>query len=186
MKLFEFLKLVSSEKFPFTIEYEDWSGNIKVKVDTFSHFEEYHFDNDGVTEFVQFQMERDTEDNSEIVSKIADLSDRPKKAWIKAANDLGIRFIHPYTFKGMNGEEYEVTGLLPDFGTGKGVLITDRKTDEEAIVMADLTGDYVSSGLNPTYFDKYDRKTFTKTLSDWGWNGKEKEPEWMKTKHNNI
>ena len=62
---------------------------------------------------------------------------------------------------------------------GKGVLITGRKTDKEAIVMADLKGDYFSTGLNPRYYDKYERESFIETLSDWGWIGKNEKPKWI-------
>lgn len=181
MKLFEFLELISKEKFPFRLEYEDWSGNVKVIVDTFSGIEEYCFDENGVTELTEFQEIKSTEGLKEIESKILGLINRPEKAWIDAANDLGIRFIHPYKFTGMNKEEYEVAGLLPDFGIGKGVLITNRKSDEEAVIMADLTNDYSTTGLSPRYYDKYDRETFIETLSEWGWKGeRSKKPDWIK------
>ena len=181
MKLFEFLEILSKEKFPFRLEYEDWSGNVKVIVDTFIGMEKYCFDENGVTELTEFQEIKSSENSMEIKSKIEDLINRPEKAWIDAANDLGIRFIHPYKFTGVNEEEYEVTGLLPEFGTGKGVLITSRKSDEEAVMMADLTNDYFITGLSPRYYDKYDRESFIETLSDWGWISKEsKKPDWIK------
>jgi hypothetical protein len=181
MKLYEFLKITSKEKFPFRLEYEGWSGNVKVIIDTFTGLEEYCFDENGVTELTEFQEIKSSEDSKEIKSKIEALINRPEKAWIDAANDLGIRFIHPYKFKGVNEEEYEVTGLLPEFGTGKGVLITNRKSDEEAVMMADLTNDYSMTGLSPRYYDKYDRESFIETLSEWGWIGeKSKKPDWIK------
>jgi hypothetical protein len=181
MKLFEFLEIISKEEFPFRLEYQGWSGNVKVIVNTFGELAEYCFDENGVTELTEFQEKKSTEDMAEIDSRIRDLIDRPERAWIEASKDLGIRFIHPYKFTGLNGEEYEVAGLLPDFGGGKGALITNRKSDEEAVIMADLTNDYFTSGLNPRYYDKYDREHFIETLSDWGWKGeKEKRPDWMK------
>ena len=182
MKLFEFLNIISKEKFPFRLEYEDWSGNVKVIVDTFTNIEEFCFDENGITELTKFQEIKSSEDISEIESEIDDLINRPEKAWIDASKDLGIRFINPYKFIGLNNKEYEVTGLLPDFGNGKGVLITDRKTDTEAFIMAELEGDYFSTGLNPRYYDKYERESFIETLSDWGWNGDEsKKPDWINT-----
>jgi len=181
MKLFEFLGIINKEEFPFRLEYQSWSGNVKVIVDTFNGLEEYYFNENGVTQFTGFQEKKYTENIAEINSKISDLIDRPERAWIEASKDLGIRFIHPYKFTGLNGEEYEVAGLLPDFGRGKGALITNRKTDEEANIMADLTNDYFMSGLNPCYYDKYDRECFIDTLSDWRWIGeKQKKPDWIK------
>ncbi len=181
MKLFEFLDIISKEKFPFRLEYEDWSGNVKVIVDTFTGIEEYCFDENGVTELTEFQEIKSSEDIGEIKSKIEDLINRPEKAWIDASKDLGIRFIHPYKFIGLNNEEYKVTGLLPDFGNGKGVLITNRKSDEEAVIMADLSNDYDMTGLSPRYYDKYNRESFIETLSEWGWKGDvSKKPDWIK------
>ncbi|MCT4647275.1 MAG: hypothetical protein N4A74_19965 [Carboxylicivirga sp.] len=181
MKLFEFLELISKEKFPFRLEYEEWSGNVKVIVDTFTSTEEYSFDENGMTELTEYQERKSTEDLKYINSKIQDLKNRPERAWIDASKDLGIRFIHPYRFVGTNGEEYEVTGLLPDFGFGKGVLITDRKSEEEAVVLADLTNEYAMTGLSPLYYDKYDKESFIETLSEWGWIGEEsKKPNWIK------
>jgi hypothetical protein len=108
------------------------------------------------------------------------LSKSSESAWIEASKDLGFRFIHPYKFTGLDGKDYEVDGLIPDFGYGKGALITSRKTDEEAILMADLTNDYLISGLSPRYYDKYDREIIIETLSDWGWKGEEqKKPDWI-------
>ena len=183
MKLFEFLEIIKKEKFPFRLESESWSGNVKVIIDTFSGLEEYCFDESGVTRFTEFQEKKHTEDIAEINSKIRELIDRPERVWIEASNDLGIRFIHPYKFTGLNGEEYEVAGLLPDFGSGKGALITNRKTDEEAKIMAGLTKDYFMSGLNPRYYDKYYREYIIEALSDWGWIGEEQnEPDWIKSK----
>jgi len=186
MKLFEFLEIISKEKFPFRLEYVEWSGNVKVVVDTFSGIEEYCFDEKGATELAEFQEINLIEEISEIDSKINDLINKPEKAWIDAANDLGIRFIHPYKFIGIDEEEYEVTGLLPDFGGGKGVLIADRKTNEEAVFMADLTNDYYTVGLNPRYYDKYDRENFILTLSDCEWIGEESnKPNWIISMNNN-
>jgi hypothetical protein len=181
MKLFEFLKILTLEKFPFRLDYEVWSGNVKVIVDTFNEVQEFCFDEDGITEITEFQEIKSTEDSNEINSKIEDLKDRPLRSWIDASKDLGIKFIHPYKFKGLNGNEYEVTGLLPEFGSGKGMLITDRKSDDEAVLMADLSNEYGMTGLSPRYYDQYDRESFIETLSEWGWIGDiSKKPKWIK------
>lgn len=180
MKLFEFLETISKEKFPFKLEYEEWNGNVKVIVDTFSRIEQYLFNENGVIEHTEYNEVKTIVDKEEIESKIIDLINRPEKAWIEASQDLGISFIHPYRFTGLNGEKYQITGLLPDFGSGKGVLITDRKSDEESVLMADLTNDYFTTGLSPRYYDIYDRDLFIETLSEWGWIGKGEKPNWIK------
>ena len=181
MKLFEFLETVSKEKFPFRLEYQEWSGSVKVIVDTFSKIEEYCFDQEGMWEYGEYLEGQITDDKHEMQSKINDLINRPEKVWIDAANDLGIEFIYPYNFIGIDGQEYQVTGLLPEFGDRKGVMIMDRKTDADAVLMADLTNEYEMAGLSSRYYDKYDRESFIETLSEWGWKGDEsKKPNWIK------
>jgi hypothetical protein len=120
-----------------------------------------------------------TEDRTIINQKIDGLINRPLNAWINASKDLGIEFIQPYFFTGIDGENYKVTGLLPEFGSGKGTIIISRKDGERADLMAELTNDYFMSALNPTYYDKYNRELFVDTLSDWGWIGKGDPPEWI-------
>lgn len=73
MKLFDFLEIINKEEFPFRLEYESWSGNIKVIVDTFNGFEEYCFDEVGIIQFTEFQEKRNTEEIMEIKSKINEL-----------------------------------------------------------------------------------------------------------------
>jgi len=180
MKLFEFLKILNKEKFPFQLEYQDWSGNILVKVETFSNIEIYSFNEDGIFDHTEYIESNTTEDENVIIAKITDLINRPERAWIDASKDLGIEFIHPYIFKGLNDVEYEVTGLLPEFGFDKGVIISTRKSDEEAVLMADLANEYLMTALNPNSYDKYDRALFIETLNEWGWIGKGKKPIWIK------
>jgi len=80
---------------------------------------------------------------------------------------------------GIDNLEYEATGLLPDFGHGKGVLITSRKDDDEVFIMADLTNDYHLTCLNPVYYDNYNRENIVETLAKWGWIGKTEKPNWL-------
>ena len=48
--------------------------------------------------------------------------------------------------------------------------------------MADLTNDYLMTGLSPIYYDNYNRDNIIGTLSDWGWIGSSEKPDWLKTK----
>jgi hypothetical protein len=179
MKLFEFLKLLDNEKYPFKIDYLVWIGYIRVTVNTFSKTEIYDFDENGIVDYTELTETISTEDQKTINSKILDLIDRPTRTWIEASNDLNIRFIHPYIFKGVDNNEYQATGLLPDFGFGKGVLITSRKDDDEVSKMAEITNEYFMTGLNPYHYDKYDRLSIIETLSDWGWIGNGEKPNWI-------
>ncbi len=182
MKLFDFLKLLTTEKLPFRIEYIDWCENIRVTVDTFSKIEIYEFKDNGIVEFLELTETITTEDDNLITARVQDLINRPLRTWIRAAEDLGIKFIYPYKFVGLDNVEYEATGLLPDFGHGKGVLITSRKDDYEVSIMAELSGDYFLAGLSPIYYDNYNRDNIIRALSDFGWNSRSEKPEWLKVK----
>lgn len=180
MKLFKFLKMLEHENLQFRLEYEGYSNSIKVIVDTFMNYEIYTFNKNGITNFLELQEVKDTEDINYIKHKIENLKDRSLKAWKTASKDLGIEFIHPYIFKGIDGEEYEAVGLLPDFGNGKGVILTDRKTSDDVFFMANLMNDFHITLLIPRYYEVYDRERFIQTLSDWGWIGTESQkPDWL-------
>ncbi len=56
MKLFEFLERVTKEKFPFQINYIEWSGCVDVDVNAFTERWIVSFDEDG---FVDFRIFKD-------------------------------------------------------------------------------------------------------------------------------
>ena len=176
MKLFEFLAQMREEKFPLRIDYRENIGCVDVEVEAFSERWVVSFDEDGFIDFVIYK-ELDAVDN-ENASLLESLFNRPQKAWLDAAKDLQIEFISPYAFIGSDGEEYQITGLLPQFGGKNGTLITSRKDSEEACFEASKLSGFQRSGLNPRYYDKYDREQVIETLQDWGWNSKDPKPEW--------
>jgi len=170
MKLFEFLERISQEKFPIRLEYnENW---VNVEVNAFYERWVVSFDEEGFLDFVIYK-DIDAPDN-ENADILEELFNRPENSWKDAASDLGIEFISPFKFIGTDNKEYEITGLLPQFGSINGALITYRKDDEEA----SLEG-YHSSALNPVYYDRYNRKLFIETLKDWGWYANEDAPAWF-------
>ena len=180
MELFEFLDILSVEGYTFTMEYLPIDNAIKVSVDTFTKKEDYVFNKDGIIEYMEYVEADESDDSDEIIGKINDLVDRAKRAWTAASEDLGINFIAPYRFTGANGEIFETAGLLPEFGSGKGVLIIDQKTDDEAIAVAEQSGEYFLSALSPRYYYNYNRELFIETLTEWGWIGEGEAPEWYK------
>lgn len=101
------------------------------------------------------------------------------QAWIDASNDLGIRYIHPFTYRTKDGREYTTTGgLLPDFGGPIGTLLRTR-FDPETMDSTDDDTDYYSSGLNPHCYEPYRRDVYIETLNDWGWFGEGSPPDWF-------
>jgi hypothetical protein len=101
------------------------------------------------------------------------------QAWIEASRDLGIRYIHPFTFVAKDGRSLTTTGgLLPDFGGPHGTLLRTRFDPEW---MDDIEEDdrYYSSGLNPEHYEPYCRERYIETLNDWGWFGAGAPPSWF-------
>ncbi|RLB64085.1 MAG: hypothetical protein DRI90_05485 [Deltaproteobacteria bacterium] len=70
------------------------------------------------------------------------------------------------------------TGWLPDFGGRLGAVIHGRFDSDAACDAADAVG-YYGSGLNPLYYEHYDRECFMETLNDWGWFGDDDPPDWF-------
>jgi hypothetical protein len=188
MSIFELIKILNEEKYPYELlPGPNWFDSIIVRVDTFRNIEEYEFTADGIYRYTKYlesiEITTDkSEDKNVILEQFQSLINRPVKAWQTAAKDLGIEFITPYLFHGKDGQEFVATGLLPEFGFGKGTLITDRKTDESVRIIAELSNEYNLSGLNPRYYDIYDRELYIETLSDWGWISKEDPPKWLLSK----
>ncbi len=90
------------------------------------------------------------------------------KAWLDAAQDLGIRVIHHVLVQTNHGVKFESAGvLLPDFGSQNGTLLTCRFDSDEVLDLADDT-EYFGSALNPQCYEPYDRETYIETLNDWG------------------
>ena len=107
------------------------------------------------------------------------MSNPAAQAWIEASQDLGIRYIHPFTFTTQDGRQLTTTGgLLPDFGGPHGTLLLTR-FDSEAMDGSEDDTDFYSSGLNPESYEPYRREVYIETLNDWGWFGAEAPPTWF-------
>ncbi|HFQ4994762.1 TPA: hypothetical protein ACGUUK_004551 [Vibrio vulnificus] len=177
MKLFEFLERITKEKFPFQINYIEWSGCVDVDVNAFTERWIVSFDENG---FIDFRIFKDIgapdNENAELLEL---LFNRPQQAWLDTSKDLSIEFVSPFKFMGSDGKEHEVTGLLPQFGSKYGTLIVSRKDDDESVFESTKLVGYYNSGLNPIYYDKYDRSRFIETLKDWGWVSEKSKPDWL-------
>jgi hypothetical protein len=107
------------------------------------------------------------------------MSNPAAQAWINASHDLGIRYIHPFTFSTRDGQKLTTTGgRLPDFGGPQGTLLLTR-FDPDWTHEADSDINYYSSGLNPKYYEPYRRKRYIELLNDWGWFGMGIPPKWF-------
>jgi hypothetical protein len=107
------------------------------------------------------------------------MSNPAAQAWIEASRDLGIRYIHPFTFTTKSGLSFTTTGgWLPDFGGPQGTLLRTR-FDPESMDGTDDDTDYYSSGLNPAHYEPYCRERYIEMLNDWGWFGEGAPPSWF-------
>ena len=98
------------------------------------------------------------------------------RAWSDAAADLGFAFVTPFEFEGNDGRRYRCSGHLPHIGASMGALIISRDDPDFERLFEAIEGlGYYTSGLNPLYYEAYDRERFLETVRDWRWFGSEAE-----------
>ena len=103
------------------------------------------------------------------------------RAWLDAAEDLGIRVSHPFTFTTKGGISATTSGVfLPDFGAPVGTLLLCRFDPEELDDLAKDTDCFLSA-LSPHSYEPYRRDLYVDTPSAWGWFGApSSQPSWFK------
>ena len=93
------------------------------------------------------------------------------QAWLEAAEDLGIRVQHPFTFTTATGATATTESVfLPDFGSSAGTLLLCRFDADDVCELAEETA-FFRSALNPQSYEPYRRDLYIDTLNDWGWFG---------------
>lgn len=101
-------------------------------------------------------------------------------AWRAAARDLGIRFASPHRLSPEGQPDIWCCGALPDFGGTNGTVILGRFSSSDDDNLAEERA-YYTSGLNPLYYELYEREQFEETLNDWGWFGCDSgAPPWFR------
>ena len=94
------------------------------------------------------------------------------RAWLEAAEDLGVAVISPYAI----GEQVFVAHI-GEFGSPKGTVV-DWQASGNATAGITSEGYHVSV-VSPQSYRVYDGDLFRETLDDWGWHGDpEHQPEW--------
>ena len=103
------------------------------------------------------------------------------RAWLDAADDLGIDVVAPFTLR-VDEQEVHCIALIPDFGAVNGMVVLQGGVAEweevrELLDAASKLG-YGFSFLRDSY-RRYDRGLFVDTLNDWGWRTETRAaPEW--------
>lgn len=114
-------------------------------------------------------------------------SDRPEELladnWRRAASDLNIRVVVPYTLVAF-GKQVDCVAFLPDFGSPFGMVIgltcaPDFETSPELVHLAQERKLFYSF-INPESYLVYHRDDFISALRDWGYYGApEERPSWL-------
>jgi hypothetical protein len=102
------------------------------------------------------------------------------EAWCKAAEDLGIEVVAPFSAELPGGHKRQFVALVKRFGTANGTLInllsdSFAGTLDEDGGFAEQLG-FCYSQLNPACYEVYEREHFIDTLIDWGWADAERTP----------
>jgi hypothetical protein len=141
---------------------------------------------DQANDFAPYAMDRILRQRaaleSEIGSRDVIATSRAARAWQTAAADLAIRVESPFAMQ-YNGTTYWCAAFLPDFGGPRGAIIACRHSHDDIFDVASTLGFY-ASGLNPYYYELYERGGFSETLNDWGWFGDPStSPAWFSGGH---
>lgn len=160
--------------------YRSWSrrlgGGVVVYVEAGAERWEVEFGSDGpeIEVFLNDSLRVHREP-----SALDDLFGRALRAWEDAASDLQIRFEPNAVVRSNDGRVAKCCGRLLDFGSPDGILVVAREDGDAVYELADEIG-ALTSGLNPRYYDRYERARFVELLSEWGYFGPaELKPAWL-------
>jgi hypothetical protein len=99
-----------------------------------------------------------------------------QEAWLRAADELGIRITVPYVISSGRGPAVYVA-FIPDFGGPRGMVVWPVAGKDDRLVAAREAALYFSQ-LSASY-SAFDRQLFIDTLTDWGWFGPDDDkPGW--------
>ena len=97
--------------------------------------------------------------------------------WARAAKDLGVEIVVPYTLEVSQVERYEFACLLPQFGATNGMLL--RTTHDKAASVAAAANEFGVSEMYAETRLEYEVSSYIECLCDWGWVSKDQSPpEW--------
>ena len=100
-----------------------------------------------------------------------------REQWRKIATELNILFVTPYELPLSGGSTWIFAGLLPQFGSPRGILI-DARHSSMAFEAASEAGFGVTSMLPERLDSPVNASDYIDCLQDWGWFGPGAPPEW--------
>jgi len=103
---------------------------------------------------------------------------RSIETWREAADDLGFRFVAPFTLD-HGGDTVAYLGWLPQFGSDYGMLIiTCESLEEQDRLMRIARERGFGYSCMSASSEGYDRAVTIEVLNDWGWASSEPAPSW--------
>ena len=96
--------------------------------------------------------------------------------WRAACAALSVKFVGPFKLFLTNGDHYEFAGLVAEFGSARGTLV-DTQYDRAAFAAAKVAG-FACSTMGADTSPAVDTASYAECLSDWGWCGQGRAPEW--------
>lgn len=107
--------------------------------------------------------------------------DKLLQFWERAASDLELQLIAPFTLSLNSGHRLEAIFLLPQFGGDRGMLVFGSYDD-----VAPYRDEIVEAGYGFSILDEplenedYKKEDYIELLVDWGWSGDAKsQPSWL-------
>lgn len=100
---------------------------------------------------------------------------RSRRAWDRAAEDLGIDVLTEDVWLEVDGQRFEAVALIRSFGRPNGTVILEAQ-HATAFDVAKAQG-FFSSIVGRSY-ENYDRQLFEGTLNDLQWFGVGDPPAW--------
>lgn len=99
----------------------------------------------------------------------------------RAAHDLGLKIVVPYTLDIRSGLQIRALALLPQIGAENGMLIVDSFAELKGIANELVDAGYGYSVLDdPLPSTEYDLHSYIEMFSEWGWGAtNETKPDWM-------
>lgn len=105
--------------------------------------------------------------------------------WRYAAQDLGIEIIAPFQIMLPDGFQLEVSALVANFGSSRGILVDKDYASLRPHTQAIVKLGYGYSTELGGSVEQYQRAEIIKTLSEWGWTGApDKKPSWLSESSN--
>ena len=104
-----------------------------------------------------------------------------QKELVRAAENLGLEVIAPYTFELPSGLQLNADALFPELGAPKGTIVVAlRKAAPSVAHELHAIGYTMSSMSEPIKGQDFDLDSYREMFKEWGWSSEARErPSWL-------